>query len=260
MTDEKPKGRKALGRDDRLDEADLMSRKRQCPATSKRTGERCKRYCAPGARTCKFHGSATRRAKTAAAKRVAQASGYAADMLVEFMADPEVDIKLRTNIAQDLLDRSGVSAKTVLQIGVEPPKSFEDWVGDAVVELDVVPDETVAAYNPPRTRDLEVLDAEVVEDDPPLMNRHDRKAFHEASRRSAPRQNELHPDEAAIFAEQEQRRSRGRVIKGREAYLRALDAGATHEQAEEAGRMAADGIKPNVNRPRRARQSTADWG
>lgn len=31
----------------------------QCTATSKRTGERCKRFCAPGKTVCKWHGGAS---------------------------------------------------------------------------------------------------------------------------------------------------------------------------------------------------------
>lgn len=31
----------------------------QCTATSKRTGERCKRFCAPGRKVCKWHGGAS---------------------------------------------------------------------------------------------------------------------------------------------------------------------------------------------------------
>ncbi|EYT59714.1 hypothetical protein D514_0108115 [Microbacterium sp. UCD-TDU] len=101
-------------------------------------------------------------------------------MLVEFMADPEVNIDLRTKIAQDLLNRAGVSEKTVLQIGVEQPKSFLDFVGDALV--DVADDD-----------DSNIVDAVVIEDDDaPLVprdpdaayqgNRHDRAVFAEVER------------------------------------------------------------------------------
>lgn len=147
MTEKKKRVERPLGRPEPLNDADLMMTHRQCPATSKRTGERCKRYCAPGQRTCLWHGSGTRRAKTAAAKRVAQASGYAADMLAEFMADPDVDVKLRTQIAQDLLDRSGVNAKKVMELTVDKGQSFFDNVMDAYVvdvgELESVVDAEV---------------------------------------------------------------------------------------------------------------------
>lgn len=180
--DKNDRQERPLERHSPLNDAHLMESKRQCPAISKRTGERCKRYCALGMRSCRWHGSATRVAKTAAAKRIAQASGYAADMLVEFMADPEVNIDLRTKIAQDLLNRAGVSEKTVLQIGVEQPKSFDAWVGDALVDVPVDDD------------DPNVLDAEVIEDDdaplvprdPDVQNRYDRAVFAEVERAQRP--------------------------------------------------------------------------
>ncbi|WP_334147572.1 hypothetical protein [Microbacterium sp.] len=174
--DKNDRQKRPLERHNPLNDAHLMESKRQCPAISKRTGERCKRYCALGMRSCRWHGSATRVAKTAAAKRIAQASGYAADMLVEFMADPEVNIDLRTKIAQDLLNRAGVSEKTVLQIGVEQPRSFLDFVGDALVDVE--------------TDDHNIMDAVVIEDDdaplvprdPEVQNRHDRAVFAEVER------------------------------------------------------------------------------
>ncbi len=94
----------------------------RCTATSKRTGERCRAWALRGARTCRVHGSATKASKVAAAKRIAQASGFAADMLAEFMADPKVDIKTRTQIAQDLLSRAGVNGKqeVEVQVGMVP--------------------------------------------------------------------------------------------------------------------------------------------
>ena len=44
-----------------------------CAARSKSTGEPCKMLAIPGGKTCRFHGSGTRRARDAAARRVAQA-------------------------------------------------------------------------------------------------------------------------------------------------------------------------------------------
>lgn len=157
-----------------------LSPKRQCTAMSKHTGQQCGRYAMKGLRVCVMHGGATRQAKAKAAERIQQASGYAADLLVEMMANPDIDVKTRTQIAQDLLDRSGVNAKTILQIGVEQPRSFLDFVGDALVD--------VADGDDPN-----VLDAEVIEDDDaPLVprdpdaayqgNRHDRAVFAEVER------------------------------------------------------------------------------
>ena len=156
-----------------------LSPKRQCTAMSKHTGQQCGRYAMKGLRVCVMHGGATRQAKAKAAERIQQASGYAADLLVEMMANPDIDVKTRTQIAQDLLDRSGVNSKTILQIGIEPPKSFEMFVGDALVDV---------ADDDPNVMDAEVID----DDDTPLVprdpgmayegNRHDRAVFAEVER------------------------------------------------------------------------------
>lgn len=140
-----------------LNSADVAP-KRQCPKMSKRTGEQCKRYCAPGFRTCRWHGSATTKSKVAAAKRIAKASGFAADMLVEFMADPDVDVKLRTTIAQDLLNRANVVGTTAIQLTVpEWEKRAQSAVTGAVVDWGAL-----AAFAP--AADPNVIDADVVQD------------------------------------------------------------------------------------------------
>lgn len=43
---------------------------RQCTATSKRSGERCKKWAIKGAKTCLAHGSGSKKARAAAARRV----------------------------------------------------------------------------------------------------------------------------------------------------------------------------------------------
>lgn len=133
---------------------------RQCPAMSKRTGERCKNMLSPGKRTCRMHGSATTKSKVAAAKRIAKASGYAADMLVEFMADPSVDVKLRTTIAQDLLDRANVTGKTAIELTIP---EWQKRADASVVGAEVAWGELAAMARP--EANLDVVDAEVVEDE-----------------------------------------------------------------------------------------------
>jgi len=123
----------------------------RCTATSKRTGERCRAWALRGAKTCRVHGSATRASKVAAAKRVAEASGFAADMLAEFMADPNVDLKTRTQIAQDLLNRAGVNGKQELEVTVGMVPGWEAGIQDLFVQY---PDS-----------DLGVIEAVVVSED-----------------------------------------------------------------------------------------------
>lgn len=190
----KKRDAKALGREEPLN-GNLMLSNRQCPATSKRTGERCKRYCAMGQRTCVWHGSATRRSKTAAARRIAQASGYAAELLVELMADPEVDLKTRTQIAQDLLTRAGVSGKQIIE--VDEPR----W---SKILKDVLVDADTMAYDvalPGDNFDMGVIEAVVV-DDPDDVQRDVDIATHQRERAEAKRKN-LVPPQRTLTPQQE---------------------------------------------------------
>ncbi|WP_336646275.1 hypothetical protein [Microbacterium sp. USHLN186] len=190
-----------------------LSPKRQCTAHSKHTGEQCRRFAMRGLRVCVVHGGATRQAKAKAAQRIQEASGYAADLLVELMANPDIDVKTRTQIAQDLLNRSGVSEKHILELQPKAMSPFERAVLTAYVNEDGNPafvddgEGGMKAVNPGGgissdvIMDLNVVDdpniwdAEVVIDDDttPLVpreeqSRHDRAVFREVerARRSTP--------------------------------------------------------------------------
>ncbi|OJX63903.1 MAG: hypothetical protein BGO95_06885 [Micrococcales bacterium 73-13] len=125
---------------------------------SKRTGERCKRYCALGQVTCNMHG-ANGRSKAKAAKVIAGASGYAAEMLVEFMADPAVPVKDRTQIAQDLLNRANVVGKTNIELDAR----MQTWQRVLIESLGDESEDDLSVPLPPRA-ELPVLEAEVVEE------------------------------------------------------------------------------------------------
>ena len=104
--------------------------------------------------TCRVHGSATKRSARAAEKVIAESKGYAAEMLVEFMADPHVDIKHRIQIAQDLLTRANVSGKTMVEI------DRYDFYAN-VIEASTIPVDEHDDLDGPL-----IIDAVVVEDDP----------------------------------------------------------------------------------------------
>ncbi len=132
-----------------------LSPKRQCTAMSKHTGTQCRRMAMRGLRVCVVHGGATKAARTKAAERISAATGYAADMLVEFMANPDVDVNLRTRIAQDLLDRGGVNTKSILELQPKPMSLFEQAILSASMSSEVVMDLDWDGED--------VIDAEVVE-------------------------------------------------------------------------------------------------
>lgn len=229
-----------------------LSPKRQCIAHSKASGQQCRRLAMRGLRVCVVHGGATRAARAKAAERIQQASGFAADLLVEFMASPEQDVQLRTRIAQDLLNRAGVSEKTVLQIGIDPPKSFLDFVGDAIVDLEVSTDDLDGVKV--STKASDIIDAEVVVDDAldaAPMTRGDRAHNRDRQRaarraedgRRARSRDDSERRELEALARHNDRdaaESRAQIGRGREAYLTALDGGASPDEAARIAAYAAD--------------------
>lgn len=192
----------------------------------------------------------------------------AAAKLIEMIHSKKVDDRTKLMAVKDLLDRANLSGKQSLEIGVVQPRSFEDFVGDALVLI---------------SGDEDIMDAEVVEDDgewedynPDPQTRHDRLAFAEVeqakqAKRRAPaglaRSDEASAAERAardeemlkVLAEAEARKKAAAGTRRREAYLLALDAGASDEQAHAAGERAFNGESLSLgDRPRRrARQSTA---
>jgi hypothetical protein len=80
----------------------------RCNAT-RPTGSRCKREAEDGAVVCDQHGGAAPQVRKRAAERLVMTADQAAQMLVKMMEDTEVPFRVRAKIAQDLLDRAGVS-------------------------------------------------------------------------------------------------------------------------------------------------------
>lgn len=68
----------------------MVTGRRQCPATSKRTGEQCKRFLAPGQKVCKWHGGAAPQALAAAVRRaeLQRLTGELARLGVPLETDP----------------------------------------------------------------------------------------------------------------------------------------------------------------------------
>jgi len=63
-----------------------MPETRQCAATSKQTGQRCRLYATPGAFVCRFHGGNAPQVRAAAASRLATAE--AEDVVRRLLDDP----------------------------------------------------------------------------------------------------------------------------------------------------------------------------
>lgn len=84
---------------------------RRCTATSKQTGNRCRRYREPGATVCRVHGGAAPQVRKKAALRLLELVDPAVAVLAREMvnADRSSD---RQSAANSILDRAGVARKT----------------------------------------------------------------------------------------------------------------------------------------------------
>lgn len=177
------------------------------------------------------------------------ASDLAAAKLIEMMQSPNVADNLKLAAARDLLDRANLAGTQNLEIGVTK-RTYEDVLDEMLVEVpeDVEDDDDLTVA--PR-REV-VVSAEVIEDEPPVRTRHDRAAFVEVERgkrtqRQRPaasaNRREREAEERASLAEVAAH-PKGDVTRGREAYLRALDDGASPAEAKRAAERAAMGGTP----------------
>lgn len=229
------------------------------------SGVPCKRPPIQGSNVCRAHGGAAPQVRAKAQTRILMSADAAAAKLIEMIHSKKVDDRTKLLAVKDLLDRANLGGKQTIEVGVVAPRSFEDFVGDAIVDLDVVyPDDEQAALEA-TPADADVVDADLV-DEPPLMNRHDRLAFAEVERerRRAPvglaRNTEAQAAQDAILAEQEtEALSRAGMFEKerryREAYARMMGRGMPREVMEAEAQRYAD-APPESEHPRRRRPGT----
>jgi hypothetical protein len=97
-------------------------------------GSRCKREAEDGAVVCDQHGGAAPQVRRRAAERLIMSADHVSQKLLEWLDDPEVPYRVRAEIAQDVLDRTGLIAAQVHQIiaTTEDPimRFFEDAFSD----------------------------------------------------------------------------------------------------------------------------------
>lgn len=106
----------------------------RCHATRK-NGEKgqCKKPAMLGGVVCESHGGAAKQVRRRAAERIAMAQDDAAAKLVQWMKDETVDIGQRIKVAQDLLNRGGLSGKTEIEVNVKP---WEGLVNGLLVDFE----------------------------------------------------------------------------------------------------------------------------
>jgi len=233
-----------------------------CTAT-RRDGSPCTNFAVSGATVCRMHGGSAPQVRRAAQVRILMASDLAAAKLIEMMQSLKVADNIKLAAARDLLDRANLAGTQNVEIGVTK-RTYEDVLDEMLVEvpegMDDDPDIIVS------TRHEVIVDAEVVEDEPPIRTRHDRAAFAEVERSKRTQRQRTRPaasadrrdreaDERAALAEVADQ-PKGDVTRGREAYLRALDDGASQSDAKRAGERAAMG---ETSREGRARVTEATF-
>ena len=72
-------------------------------------GGRCKHEAEPGSVVCHIHGGAAPQVRRRAAERLIMSADHVSQKLLEWLDDPEVPYRVRAEIAQDVLDRAGLS-------------------------------------------------------------------------------------------------------------------------------------------------------
>lgn len=136
----------------------------RCTANYLTTGTRCRSVAAAGTTVCDKHGARLPTVQAAAAQRIGESARDMVDLLLKWVNDPEVDMKERVRIAQDMLDRSGHGATSkhlhgVVTGGDPLDQLFMDLLSTPGMLADL--NAPVPPKQPPSQWDLEVLaDAE----------------------------------------------------------------------------------------------------
>lgn len=113
--------RKALG---------LLPEAKLCAART-RSGVPCKRSPIKGAVVCRAHGGAAPQVQARARERLALASENMVVLLQRIATDEKEPVAVRLAAIKDVLDRAGVSAKTVVSLETE---LWQDVIADILAE------------------------------------------------------------------------------------------------------------------------------
>lgn len=138
-----------------------------------KSGERCRREAILGGNVCRQHGGAAPQVRQLAAARIANHADAMAALLIEWANDPNVEVRDRAKIAQDLLDRADVAGTSKVLVGVgeiDPvERLFRDLLSDPAglappQPVQQVPNPQIDKWNREAMEDADIVDAEVVEE------------------------------------------------------------------------------------------------
>ena len=89
-----------------------------CRAHKRATGEPCGNRALNGATVCRFHGGAAPQTREKAKERILAAADPAVGVIIDIMFNPRTPSAVRLAAARDLLDRAGLSARSVVEVDV----------------------------------------------------------------------------------------------------------------------------------------------
>lgn len=97
---------------------------KRCTATTKKTGERCKNYPAPGLKVCRYHGGSSKKARAAGQRRQAEA-------LMQARAERILRRRLGMRLNNDSPDPAQILLNLVAQKAVEV-----EWLDQKIQQLE----------------------------------------------------------------------------------------------------------------------------
>lgn len=90
----------------------------------RKNGERCRRLAIQGATVCRAHGGASGHVRRAARVRLEMAADRMAKELLKIAVSDDAPDNVKLAAIKDALDRAGLSARTAVEVSVDP-KPFE---------------------------------------------------------------------------------------------------------------------------------------
>ncbi|KXO91296.1 hypothetical protein [Tsukamurella pseudospumae] len=132
----------------------------RCTAHRK-NGDRCKRAAIAGGNVCRVHGGAAPAVQAAARVRLAMAADRMAANLLKIAVDDDAPDSVKLAATNSALDRAGLSAKTAVEVSVDP-KPFEQLLAGMATMTGGSRAASRAERGVADTEDADWIEAEIV--------------------------------------------------------------------------------------------------